>query len=528
MPSMQLSLPGRACSEERAIVVGAGAGGLAAALSLAAAGIAVTVVERRDGAGGKLRQARIGDSMIDIGPTVFTMRWVFDELFHAAGLEFSDFLALDPAGVLARHAWVAGGELDLYSSLEQSAAAIGRFAGAADARGYLAFAARARAIYDTLEGPFMRRACASPVDLIRAAGLHRLADLWRITPFTSLWRALGRHFRDPRLRQLFGRYATYCGSSPFAAPATLMLVAHVEREGVWLVRGGMQRLVDALCRACRQRGVEFRFGATVDAVETRHGRASGVRLADGDSVAATRVVLNADSAAVSAGSFGMPAARAVPRIAAAQRSLSAMTWAFRARSEGFALEHHNVFFSSDYRREFAEIFAHARMPQEPTVYLCAHGSGDAEQSLFCLINAPPDGDTHTYSAAEIDTCARRMTTVLNRCGLRLTRTASATVATTPTDFERLFPNTGGALYGPASHGFMASFRRPQARTHLPGLYLAGGSVHPGPGVPMAVLSGRLAAASVLADLRSTAPWRPAAIAGGTSTHRATTASPGSP
>ena len=507
--------------DDSAIVIGAGAGGLAAALALASAGISVTVLERASSAGGKIRAARVGDSAVDIGPTVFTMRWAFDELFRDAGFRLDDFITLDRAHVLARHAWVTGGNLDLYASVEQSADAIGRFAGAADARGYLAFAARARSIYRTLEGAFIRRACSSPLDLIGAVGLHRLAELWRITPFVTLWRALGSYFKDPRLRQLFGRYATYCGSSPFAAPATLMLVAHVEQDGVWFVRGGMQALVKALERACLRCGVTFRFASEVTRIDAKDGRVAGVTLADGERIGATRVIVNADSAAVSTGRFGTQAAAAVPPVAAATRSLSAMTWAFAARCDGFDLEHHNVFFSSDYRREFSEIFGHSQVPQEPTVYVCAQDGGGssasrAEKNLFCLINAPPDGDSHTYSAAEIDECNRRMMQALTRCGLTLHPTADQPTVTTPTDFDRLFPSTGGALYGPASHGFMASFRRPAARTKLAGLYLAGGSVHPGPGVPMAVLSGRLAAATVLADLHSIGTSRPVAIAGGTS------------
>jgi 1-hydroxycarotenoid 3,4-desaturase len=137
--------------------------------------------------------------------------------------------------------------------------------------------------------------------------------------------------------------------------------------------------------------------------------------------------------------------------------------------------------------------------------------------LFCLVNAPATGDTAPLSPSEIKRCETRTFARLAQCGLKIERQSAATAITTPSDFDRLFPGTGGALYGPASHGWMASFRRTGARCRVPGLYFAGGSTHPGPGVPMAALSGRLAAEALLTDLASTQRSRPAAMSGGTST-----------
>jgi hypothetical protein len=150
-----------------------------------------------------------------------------------------------------------------------------------------------------------------------------------------MWRALGDYFRDPRLRQLFGRYATYCGSSPFQAPATLMLVAHVEQEGVWLVEGGMHRLAVALEGLAERRGATFRYGAEAAEILVAGGKVAGVRLASGERLDADAVVLNADVAAVAAGRFGPAAAGAVPKVPRSSRSLSAVTWALHARTEGF-------------------------------------------------------------------------------------------------------------------------------------------------------------------------------------------------
>ncbi len=224
-------------SDPSVVIVGAGIGGLAAALDLARQGVAVTVLERAAAPGGKMRELATAGVRLDAGPTVFTMRWVFDALLADAGTTLAEHLTLHKADILARHAWSETERLDLFADPARTEDAIGRFAGAADARGYRAFREDSRRIYRTLEQTFITAPRPSPVSLVRAVAGQGFGGLWSIRPFDTMWAALGRHFRDPRLRQLFGRYATYCGSSPFLAPATLMLVAHVEQEGVWLVDG---------------------------------------------------------------------------------------------------------------------------------------------------------------------------------------------------------------------------------------------------------------------------------------------------
>ncbi|NVO16890.1 MAG: phytoene desaturase [Rhodoplanes sp.] len=509
-----------------AIVVGAGTGGLAAALDLAAAGISVTVVEAAAGPGGKMRAVMVAGCPIDAGPTVFTMRWVFDELLAAAGTTLEREVTLTPLDVLARHAWSERERLDLFADTERSEDAVGVFAGAAEARRFRGFCERAARIYRTLETPFLRGArCRSPLDLVRRLGLRRIPDLAAISPFATLWGALGDHFHDPRLRQLFGRYATYCGSSPFLAPATLMLVAHVERQGVWVIGEGMHGLAEALARVAARRSVTFRWTAPVAAVTVDGGRATGVVLADGERLAADVVVLNADVAAVAEGSLGEAVRGAVRGVPQKSRSLSALTWLLVGEPNGFPLHHHTVFFSADYRAEFEALQRDRRLPDDPTVYVCAqdHGPGNGTtehggpERLFCLVNAPPTGDTAVFDAAAVAACERATFARLARCGLEFQVRPEARRLVTPADFHRLFPGTGGALYGRASHGWMASFQRPGSRTRIPGLYLAGGSTHPGPGVPMAALSGRLAAAAVITDRDSTSRSGRMVISGGMST-----------
>ncbi|MGV7034367.1 1-hydroxycarotenoid 3,4-desaturase CrtD [Methylobacterium symbioticum] len=510
----------------RVAVIGAGIGGLVAALRLAHAGLDVTVLERAPAPGGKMRALPVGPAAIEAGPTVFTMRWVLDEVFAECGASLDAHVALTPARLLARHAWEGDGTLDLFAGIDESAEAIHAFAGAREAAGYRRFCARAAEVYETLEGPFIRSDRPTALDLALRVGPFGLPRLWRIQPFATLWSALGEDFRDPRLRQLFARYATYCGSSPFEAPATLMLVAHVEQAGVWSVAGGLSALARAVADLAAARGARLRYGAEVRGIVVEHGRVAGLDLADGERLPAEAVICNADAAALGAGLLGPAATPPGERLAASERSLSAVTVCARAVAAGFPLARHTVFFSRDYRAEFDTILRGRRLPEDPTIYVCAQDRDEAAapkgpERLLLLVNAPAEGPEQP-SPQEIERCVTNLRGKLARHGLSLTD-ADPPVTTGPAEFAALFPGTRGALYGRASRGSTATFQRPAARTALPGLYLAGGSVHPGPGVPMAAQSGRLAARALLQDLSalpdraSTRRWRAAAMPGGMST-----------
>ena len=511
-------------TERRVVVIGAGVGGLSAAIRLAAQGVRVTLIEAAATPGGKMREVEHCAARIDAGPTILTMRHVFEDLFHQAGETLADHVTLTPLKILARHAWDDRQRLDLYADRQQSADAIGAFAGADAARGYLDFCQRAGQIYKTLSAPFIEASRPNLVSLISRIGFANVSDIRRITPYQSLWNALATHFKDPRLHQLFGRYATYCGSSPFSAPATLMLVAHVEQDGVWSVDGGMYQLTCALAALAEKLGVDIQYDTRVDRILVTAGRASGVITDSGARFAADAIVCNGDVSSFAAGLFGSELANAVRATPPKGRSLSAITWGLTTRTSGFPLTRHNVFFSNAYKSEFDDIFKNARLPRSPTVYVCAQNRLDEQLAdnkadrLLVLVNAPAtnesDAQDEALSIAEIERCQAATIRLLSHCGLSLDQPLESAQRTSPQDFAALFPASGGALYGRASHGWMASFARPGSRTRVPGLYLAGGSAHPGPGVPMAALSGRQAAQSVMADLTSASPSRRSLMRGG--------------
>jgi 1-hydroxycarotenoid 3,4-desaturase len=500
-------------SDEQVIVVGAGMGGLSAAADLARRGVKVTVVDAAPGPGGKMRHLLVNGGAIDAGPTVFTMKWAFDGLFEDAGTKLEAFLTLQPVEVLARHAWRQGGRLDLYRDVQRSADAVAAFASPADARGYLEFCARSADIYKTLAAHFIASERPSPMDLVMRVGLGKVDALWRTQPFKTLWSSLGDTFKDPRLQQLFGRYATYVGSSPMLAPATLMLIAHVEQDGVWRVSGGMHALAQAVMRLGQAKGATFRFSTKVQSIIVEGGRATGVQLENGERLFGDAVVFNGDASALATGKLGDAVVKAVDPIPRLSRSLSAVTWCLNTRTSGFPLEHHNVFFAEDYADEFDAIFRRRSITDAPTVYICAqdrggapHPEGQAER-LLVLVNAPADGDVAPLDDDARAALQERTFRLLEQCGLTVDVSPGAFQVTTPAEFEALFPATGGALYGRANHGSMATFDRGGNVTRVPGLYASGGSVHPGPGIPMALLSGRLCAARMVQDRFGKGPSR---------------------
>jgi 1-hydroxycarotenoid 3,4-desaturase len=339
-------------------------------------------------------------------------------------------------------------------------------------------------------------------------------------------------FDDPRLAQLFGRYATYVGGSPLESPALLALIWQAEAAGVWRVAGGMHRLAAALAGLLRTQGGQIHLNSPVTQILQTDGAVSGVRLSDGRSLACRGVVFAGDPRALAQGLLGTDLARLLPRPATEPRSLSAHVLAFAARPRGpraAALVHHNLFFGRDPTAEFHDL-AKGHAPADPTLYVCAQDRGDgaaaptdAPERFEIIMNGPPTTRSARDPEKEGDGCLTRILETLASYGLTFDPAPSRATLTTPAGFDRLFPGSAGSLYGRSPHGMTAALARPKARTSIRGLYLAGGGCHPGAGIPMAALSGRHAAAAMLADLASTLPCRRTATPGGTSTASATMA-----
>ncbi|NRB03969.1 MAG: phytoene desaturase [Rhodobacteraceae bacterium] len=502
----------------RWIVIGGGIAGLATAARLRSAGFAVTLLERHAHLGGKIRTVPSPAGPIDAGPTVLTMRHVFDDLFACLGERIEDHVTLIKQNTVARHFWPDGSNLDLCADHTANIDAIRDFAGEKSAKQFAAFHTRTQALFSAFDAPMMQAAEPHLPTLVKTT-LANPSLIPAMAPLSTLRRALRRSFDDPRLAQLFGRYATYVGGSPTHAPALLSLIWQSEAQGVWVVKGGMHKLATALAAQLQSHGVTIHTNAHVAGIATQTGRVTAVALADRRHLPCDGLVYAGDPRALATGALGPDVAHIAPQTVRADRSFSARVHSFAATPSGPELAHHNVFFDTDPVSEFNDLMA-GRIPADPTLYLCALDRGQSpnvpQLERFEIISNAPATDG-TDPPKDLDAWHQQIMARMARFGMSFSPTPGPNTVTTPQSFAQMFPASQGALYGQTPHGLTASLNRPRARTSIPNLYLAGGGTHPGAGVPMATLSARHAAEAILSDQTSMLRSAQMAMPGGMST-----------
>ncbi|MFC4019499.1 phytoene desaturase family protein [Micromonospora sp. GCM10011542] len=485
----------------RIVVVGAGVGGLATAARLAATGHEVTVFEAADTVGGKLgryaHETPAGSFHFDTGPSLLTLPAVFHDLFEATGAKLDEYLDLAPLDPIVRHVFPDGTALDSCADPVEFTARIGAALGDRAAADWQRLWRRAERVWNASSRDILRRAVGSPRDLASLA--WRVRDLAAIAPGASL-RGLGRrHLSDPRLRMLLDRYATYTGADPRRAPAALVAVPYAELAfGGWYLRGGLGTLADALLSRCLELGVVVRTGATVTRIDAAGGRVHGVRLAGvAAPVPADVVVANVDALTVYRDLLPHPR-----RLAGlTDRSLAGFVLLLGVTGST-GLAHHNVFFPRDYNAEFDAVFGdpgrgvRARPAADPTVFVTVADDPMARpaghEAWFVLVNAARQGTAagavdwrrpglaDAYADRILEVLAQRGVDVRDRLLFREVRT--------PADLDAATGAPGGSIYGTAG-----GLLRPANRGPAHGLWLVGGSSHPGGGLPMVTLSAQIVA-----------------------------------
>jgi phytoene desaturase len=482
------------------VVIGAGVGGLGAAVRLVGAGCDVTVLEAADDVGGKLGAVAADGHLFDTGPSLLTMPFTLEETLAAADVRLSERLDLLPVAPLCRYRWHDGTVLDTHCDADRTAQAFERIEHGAGARWH-DLLEQGQRTWDMSLPLFLSEPIGSPLDLARRSG--RPIDPRDILAHTTLDAFAARHFGDPRLRQLLERYATYSGADPARAPATLAVIPYAESAyGAWHPRGGMHRIAEVLRDVIEERGGAVRCGVTVARIAVEHGRAVGVETAAGEYIAADAVVANADAARVYSDLLDAP--KQAAQVASAPASLSGFVLMLAMRGRTPDLAHHNIWFPRDYRAEFADVFDDPQPPNDPTIYLCNPAATDpacapdGDESWFVLVNAPRHGQIDWDESGP--RYQERLLDRLDALGLQARERCKMVLRRTPADLERLTGAPGGAIYGSASMGARAAFLRPRnASPACKGLFLASGSAHPGGGLPLVLLSGKIAADLVLAD-----------------------------
>lgn len=481
---------------KRVIVIGGGLGGLAGAIRLARTGLQVELYEKNAGLGGKMNELRLDGYRFDTGPSLLTMPFIIDDLFDSAGFSRTEMLTFEPIAPICRY-FFPDGRFDAHSDRERMNDELARIAPhqIAPLEKFLAYSKR---IYDLTADAFIFNSIHEPSRLLKLKNLNTLLHVGQIDAFRTVHRAVSRFFSNERLVQIFDRYPTYNGSNPFKAPATLNIIPHVEYNlGGFYIKGGMYRLVEALQTIARSVGVTIHTETTVSRIVHQNGRVSGVQV-NGEFVAADAVLCNADVVE----SFNQLIdgyENHQKKLNALEPSISGMVFLWGVQGKHDRLAHHNIIFSENYQREFQQIFDELVPPDDPTVYLAVTGKSDPEhaptndENWFILLNMPYLADGQDWQSA-VNRMRGKVLQKLARLGIDMERKIRVEKVLTPQDFHSWFGSNRGSIYGISSNSRNMAFMRPANRSRqIKGLYFAGGSTHPGGGVPLVVQSGKIAA-----------------------------------
>jgi diapolycopene oxygenase len=491
-------------TNSRIAVIGAGLGGLSAACVLAARGYHVTVFEKNSWIGGKAAVLREAGYRFDMGPTILIYPSVLRKIFAEAGRDLTDYLQLLPIEPQWRCFFHDGSQFNFYGDPTLMREELNRFA-----PGVIAsverFEQKAEELHAISNRFFFWRSVGSLRDTFRMGSLLHLdllRDLSRMKLGRTVSELIRSEIQDPRIAQILEHMVQYVGSSPEKAPAVLCAIEHMQREeGVWYPIGGTRAIPKALQRLARELGVNFRTQAGVQRIQIEKGRVVGITTESGESFPCAAVVANSDSIRTYRELLNSDLARAFHRRRSYEPSCSGIVIYLGLNRQYEHLAHHNFVFSRDSNEEFEAIYEHGEPAPDPTCYLCAPAQTDPTvappggEALYILVHTPylrPGQNWHElyphYRKITFDKLSRTAKLDDLQSAIKFEHFL------TPKDILQRYHVWNGAIYGIASHGrLQGGFKPANHEPELTGLYLAGGSVHPGPGMPMVLMSGWIAA-----------------------------------
>jgi diapolycopene oxygenase len=489
---------------DQVVVVGGGLGGLTAACTLAARGYAVVLLERSAWLGGKAAVLEQDGYRFDMGPTILTMPSVLHRIFAEAGRSLEDYLDLVPLDPQWRCFFSDGSVLDLHADPHQMAERLAIFAPGVEA-GYRRFLQFAERLHDISQRYFFWQPVGSLGELVSIRGVFKpslLRALLDMRPGRSVASAVRTHVSDERVAQMLDHYTQYVGSAPDQSPAVLCGIAHIQTgEGVWYPRGGTGAIPQALAALARELGVDIRTEVGVQRISLNGKTITGVETNDGEMIPAAAVVSNADVVRTYRELVGGTASERFDRRRSYEPACSGVVL-YLGLEQGYShLAHHNFVFSRDPHEEMDTIYRRGEPAPDPTCYVAAPARTEGGvappggEALYVLVHTPYLRPHHDWKKMYPEYRRVILDKLAQTAGLAdLERRIRVESWLTPEDIRDRYAVPAGAIYGLASHGTLTGAFKPSNRSpDVAGLYLAGGSAHPGPGMPMAIMSGWIAA-----------------------------------
>jgi phytoene desaturase len=488
-----------------AVVIGSGVAGLASAIRLAAQGMKVTVFEKNNYPGGKLSHFEINGYHFDAGPSLFTQPENLEELFTLAKENISGYFEYNAIDAACNYFYEDGTRLTAYTDAEKLAKELAEKIGEPpqNVQQYLRQSAQ---LYNNIGTIFLNNSLHKKSSLLKAPLSKALiAAKWKYL-FRTLHDVNKASFKDPRTVQLFNRYATYNGSNPYKAPGMLSLIPHLEyNQGIFYPKGGMISITNALYQLALKKGVHFEFNNSVQRIIHSEGKAKGI-VVNNKNITADIVVSNMDIYGTYL--FLLNDNLKAKHLIKQERSSSALVFYWGISKTFSELGLHNIFFSKDYKTEFDHLFRYKKIYNDPTVYInitskCEPGvhAPPGKENWFVMVNAPANNGQdweayrHQYKAGIIAKLNRLLQTDIEPL-------IESEQMLDPVLIEERTASFMGSLYGTSSNSRMAAFlRHPNFTGKIKGLYFAGGSVHPGGGIPLCLKSAEIMSESVREDVR---------------------------
>jgi phytoene desaturase len=480
------------------IIIGAGLGGLSAAIRLASKGFKVTVFEKNSLPGGKAGNINLDSYRFDTGPSLLTMPFIIRNLFEFAGENIDNWLKINKLENLCRYFYDNGTIINAYSDFNRFANEIctKTIDTAESLQNYLNYC---KTIYDLTNNIFLKKDLYSFKTYANTKALKTLFQFYKIDPFRTMDSANRKFFKDEKLIQLFNRYATYNGSNPFKCPATLNIISHVEYNlGGYYLTGGMYSLTKALYNLALKIGVKFEFNSEVKKILLSSNRVKGI-IANENEITADIVISNADVFQTYSKLLNEKDLKFKSKFNDIEFSSSAFVFYWGVNINSSILDAHNILFSSDYKQEFTEIFDYKKYPADPTIYIYVSSkfspkdAPNGKENWFVMINAPNTINSNNINSVQLQNIKhliiKKIKTFTN---IDLTNLIECEKILTPNDVEKYTGSYGGSIYGISSNSkFSAFFREPNRSKKIRNLFFTGGSAHPGGGIPLVLLSAKI-------------------------------------